>query len=93
MKRACHCVLLAVLAAEALIVGQGPEVKKVLADVRAALGGDANLELRRRNRFRGASLERGEFGEQVDGTGGRAGGGVVDDVRRRPIGGDRAKHA
>ncbi|HEX7780586.1 MAG TPA: hypothetical protein VF424_15160 [Vicinamibacterales bacterium] len=44
MKRACHCVLLAVLAAEALIVGQGPEVKKVLADVRAALGGDANLE-------------------------------------------------
>lgn len=44
MKRTFQFVLLAVLAAEALIVGQGPEVKKVLADVRAALGGDANLE-------------------------------------------------
>lgn len=44
MKRTFQFVLLCVLAAEALIVGQGPEVKRVLADVRAALGGDANLE-------------------------------------------------
>jgi hypothetical protein len=44
MQRTFQFVLLAVLAVEALVLGQGPEVKKVLADVRAALGGDANLD-------------------------------------------------
>jgi hypothetical protein len=44
MKRTFQFVVLAVLAVEALVLGQGPEVKKVLADVRAALGGDASLE-------------------------------------------------
>ena len=43
MKRAFHSVLVTVLAAEALVIGQGPDAAKVLADVRAALGGDANL--------------------------------------------------
>jgi hypothetical protein len=43
MKRAFHFVLVTVLAAEALVIGQGPDAAKVLADVRAALGGDANL--------------------------------------------------
>ena len=44
MQRIFQLVVLAVLAVEALVLGQGPEVKKVLADVRAALGGDANLD-------------------------------------------------
>jgi hypothetical protein len=44
MRRTFQFVLLTVLGTEALILGQGSEVKKVLADVRAALGGESNLE-------------------------------------------------
>ena len=44
MKRAFQFVILTVLAAEALVLGQGPTSMKVLADVRAALGGDDKLD-------------------------------------------------
>ena len=43
MKRAFHFVLVTVLAAEALVIGQGQDAAKVLADVRAALGGNDKL--------------------------------------------------
>jgi hypothetical protein len=44
MRRTFQFLLLTMLAAEALVLGQGPDAAKVLADVRAALGGDARLE-------------------------------------------------
>ncbi|HYN10381.1 MAG TPA: hypothetical protein VES67_23540 [Vicinamibacterales bacterium] len=44
MTRTFQFLLLTVLAAQALVIGQGPDAAKVLADVRAALGGDAKLE-------------------------------------------------
>ena len=44
MKRAFQFVILTVLAAEALVLGQGADAMKVLADVRAALGGDVKLD-------------------------------------------------
>jgi hypothetical protein len=44
MRRAFHSLLLIVLAAPALVLGQGPDAARVLADVRAALGGDARLD-------------------------------------------------
>lgn len=40
MKRTVQAVFLGLLAAEVLVVGQGADAKKVLAEVRAALGGD-----------------------------------------------------
>jgi len=43
MKRVFHFLLVTVLAAEALVLGQGADASKVLADVRAALGGAARL--------------------------------------------------
>jgi hypothetical protein len=43
MKRALQVIVIVVLAAEALVIGQGGDVAKVLAEVRAALGGDAKL--------------------------------------------------
>lgn len=43
MKRALQFVIVAVLAAETLVIGQGPEVGKILAEVREALGGDQKL--------------------------------------------------
>ncbi len=44
MKRTFQFLLVTVLAAEALVLGQGPDAMKVLADVRTALGGEARLE-------------------------------------------------
>lgn len=44
MTRTFHAFLLIVFAAQALVIGQGPDAAKVLADVRAALGGDARLD-------------------------------------------------
>lgn len=43
MKRTVQAVFLSILAAEVLVVGQGAEVKRVLADLRAALGGEDKL--------------------------------------------------
>jgi hypothetical protein len=43
MKRVFHFVVIAALAAEALVLGQGTDVNKVLADVREALGGEKKL--------------------------------------------------
>jgi hypothetical protein len=43
MKRVFHFVVVAALAAEALVLGQGTDVNKVLADVREALGGEKKL--------------------------------------------------
>jgi hypothetical protein len=43
MKRTLQAVCLAVFAAQALVVGQGSEVKRILADIRTALGGEAKL--------------------------------------------------
>ena len=44
MRRAFQFLILTVLASEALVIGQGPDVMKVLADARAALGGDDKLD-------------------------------------------------
>ncbi len=41
MKRIVNVVIVAALAGEALILGQGSDAGKILADVRAALGGSA----------------------------------------------------
>ena len=43
MKRVIHTVIVAVLAIEAIVVGQGADVARVLADVRRALGGDEKI--------------------------------------------------
>ncbi len=43
MKRALQAVLLALFAAEALVVGQASEVKRVLSEIRTALGGEEKL--------------------------------------------------
>lgn len=43
MKRVVQSVLLVALAAQAVIIGQGSEVSRVLAGVRAALGGEEKL--------------------------------------------------
>jgi hypothetical protein len=43
MKRAVQAVLLSILAAEALVIGQGADAKRVLSEVRAALGGEEKL--------------------------------------------------
>ncbi|HEX5069831.1 MAG TPA: hypothetical protein VFV78_06405 [Vicinamibacterales bacterium] len=40
MKRTLQAVFLAMFAIEALVVGQGTEVKRVLGEIRAALGGE-----------------------------------------------------
>jgi hypothetical protein len=43
MKRVLQFVIVAALAAESLVLGQGADAAKVLAEVRQALGGDAKL--------------------------------------------------
>jgi hypothetical protein len=43
MKRTLQAVFLGLLAAQVLVVGQGADAKKVLAEVRAALGGEQAL--------------------------------------------------
>jgi hypothetical protein len=43
MKRTLQAVFLTVFAAQALIVGQSADVKRVLADIRTALGGETKL--------------------------------------------------
>lgn len=43
MKRTLQSVFLAILAAEVLVVGQGAEVKRLLSEIRTALGGEAKL--------------------------------------------------
>jgi hypothetical protein len=43
MKRAVQFVIVAALAAESLVLGQGADAAKILADVRLALGGEAKL--------------------------------------------------
>jgi len=43
MRRALQAVFLAVFAVEALVVGQGAEVSRVLGEIRAALGGAAKV--------------------------------------------------
>lgn len=43
MKRTLQAVCLAVFAAQALVVGQGTEVQRVLAGIRTALGGEEKL--------------------------------------------------
>ena len=43
MKRIFQFVIVTVLAAQALVLGQGPDAMKLLADVRAALGGEEKL--------------------------------------------------
>lgn len=43
MKRVFHIIVITALAAEALVLGQGADVNKVLAGVREALGGEKKL--------------------------------------------------
>jgi hypothetical protein len=43
MKRTLQAVFLTVFAVQALVVGQSADVKRVLAEIRTALGGDAKL--------------------------------------------------
>lgn len=44
MKRMLQAVFLSILAAEVLVVGQGADAKRVLSEIRAALGGDEKLD-------------------------------------------------
>ena len=62
MKRAVHTVLMAALAAPVLVLGQAHDVSKVLADVRAALGGD-KLEAVRTMAVEGTSTRTVSEGE------------------------------
>jgi hypothetical protein len=43
MKKTIQAVFLTLLAAQVLVVGQGADAKKIVADIRAALGGDEKL--------------------------------------------------
>lgn len=43
MKRVLQAIVVTVVAAQALVIGQGGDVARVLADVREALGGEAKL--------------------------------------------------
>jgi len=43
MKRLCHFVVVALVAAQAITIGQGADVAKLLASVRAALGGEDKI--------------------------------------------------
>jgi hypothetical protein len=43
MKRLCHVVFVALVAAQAITIGQGGDVAKLLASVRAALGGEDKI--------------------------------------------------
>ena len=43
MRKAINMVVVAVIAAEALVLGQGGDVMKVMAAVREALGGEQKL--------------------------------------------------
>ena len=43
MKKTIQAVFLALLAAQVLVVGQGADAKKIVADIRAALGGEEKL--------------------------------------------------
>jgi len=43
MKRALQAAILAVFAAQTLVIGQGGEVKRVLSQIRTALGGEEKL--------------------------------------------------
>ena len=43
MKRMCSCLALAILALTVSLVGQAPDVNKIVADTRAALGGEKKL--------------------------------------------------
>ena len=43
MKRLMHTALITVIAAQVLVIGQGSDVARVLADVRRALGGEDKL--------------------------------------------------
>ena len=46
MKRLIHTAIVAVLAAEVLVLGQGSDINKVMADVKAALGGAKSAEVK-----------------------------------------------
>ena len=46
MRRLIHTAIVAVLAAEVLVLGQGSDINKVMADVRAALGGAKSAEVK-----------------------------------------------
>ncbi len=43
MKKTIQAVFLTLLAAQVLVVGQGADAKKIVADIRAALGGEDKL--------------------------------------------------
>ena len=43
MKKTVQAVFLALLAAQVLVVGQAADAKKIVAEIRAALGGEAKL--------------------------------------------------
>src|SRR5262245_46338968 len=46
MKRLFHTAIVALLAAEALVLGQGNDINKVMADVKAALRGAKSAEVK-----------------------------------------------
>ncbi|HEX5217584.1 MAG TPA: hypothetical protein VFV98_19120, partial [Vicinamibacterales bacterium] len=46
MKKLIHTAIVAVLAAEVLVLGQGSDINKVMSDVRAALGGAKSAEVK-----------------------------------------------
>jgi hypothetical protein len=65
MKRTIQAVVLALSAAEVLVVGQGADAMKILADVRAALGGDDRLAAVKTVALDGQSVKAGPDGQSV----------------------------
>jgi hypothetical protein len=65
MKRTVQAMVLAISAAEVLVVGQGTDAAKILAGVRAALGGDARLSAVKTVAIDGQSAKAGPDGQSV----------------------------
>ncbi|HET9368797.1 MAG TPA: hypothetical protein VFO19_01055 [Vicinamibacterales bacterium] len=62
MKRAFHSVLIVMLATTSLVIGQANDVAKILAEVRAALGGEAKLAQVKSVAIEGKSVRPGPDG-------------------------------
>jgi hypothetical protein len=66
MKRTLQAVFLAVFAVEALVVGQGAEVTRVLGEIRAALGGAAKVAAVKSMSVDGRTTRVAQDGSSVD---------------------------
>src|SRR5262245_36061225 len=68
VTRTIQAVFLALLAAEVLVVGQGADAKKVLSDLRAALGGEDKVAAVKTIAVEGQSTRVAPDGETSSGS-------------------------